>query len=80
MSAENPFTRSEWLLGEAAMNRLKSSRVALFGVGGVGGHCAEALARCGVGRFVMMDMDTVSLTNLNRQAVALHSTLGQPKA
>lgn len=79
MAGETPFARTEILLGEAAMARLAQSRVVLFGVGGVGGHCAEALARCGVGHFVLVDMDRVSVTNLNRQAVALHSTLGMPK-
>lgn len=76
---ETPFARTERLLGVPAMERLSKSRVILFGVGGVGGHCAEALARCGVGQLVLVDGDVVTLTNLNRQMVALHSTLGAPK-
>lgn len=76
MQQEGPFSRMETLFGAEAMARLARSTVAIFGVGGVGGHCAEALARCGIGRFVLVDMDRVTLTNLNRQAVALHSTLG----
>jgi len=79
MLHESPFSRTELLLGPESMERLGQSRVAIFGVGGVGGHCAETLARCGVGRFLLIDKDTVSLSNLNRQAVALHSTLGRSK-
>lgn len=76
---ETSFERMQVLLGDAAMQRLAQSRVAIFGLGGVGGHCAQALARCGVGHFLLVDADTVSLSNINRQAVALHSTLGQRK-
>lgn len=79
MSFESPFQRTALLFGEAAMQKLSESRVAVFGVGGVGGHCAEALARCGVGAFLLVDMDYVSATNINRQAVALHSTVGRLK-
>ena len=68
------------LLGEEAAERLRRGRVAVFGIGGVGGYVCEALARCGVGELTLFDHDTVSLTNLNRQMVALHSTLGQSKA
>ena len=67
------------LFGADAMRRLGESTVALFGVGGVGGHCAEALARSGVGGFLLVDRDRVAVSNLNRQAVALHSTLGRLK-
>ncbi|MDO4483569.1 MAG: tRNA threonylcarbamoyladenosine dehydratase [Clostridia bacterium] len=73
------FSRTELLLGEAAMDRLYKARVAVFGVGGVGGFTAEALIRAGVGSMDLFDNDTVSLTNLNRQIIALHSTLGQSK-
>lgn len=73
------FSRSEMLLGAAAIQKLQSSRVAVFGIGGVGGYVAEALARAGVGALDLVDNDVVSLTNLNRQIIALHSTLGQPK-
>lgn len=76
----NQFSRSELLLGTAAIERLNHSKVALFGVGGVGGYCAEALARAGVGTIHLYDDDTVSESNLNRQLAALHSTLGNSKA
>jgi len=73
------FHRSELLLGADAMKRLSASRVAVFGVGGVGGYAAEALARSGIGTLDLIDNDTVSVTNLNRQIIALHSTVGQYK-
>jgi len=72
-------SRTELLLGPEALARLAGSRVAVFGLGGVGGHLAEALARSGVGALDLIDHDTVSETNLNRQALALRSTLGMPK-
>ena len=75
----NPFSRTQLLVGEAAMERLARSRVAVFGVGGVGGYVVEALARSGVGALDLIDSDTVSITNLNRQIIALRSTLGQYK-
>ena len=74
------FIRIERLVGAAAMERLAASRVAVFGVGGVGGHAAEALARSGVGALDLFDNDQVAVSNLNRQIIALHSTLGRPKA
>ena len=73
------FSRTEILLGEAAMERLYNARVAVFGIGGVGGYTLEALARAGVGRLLLVDDDTVSESNLNRQIVALRSTIGRPK-
>lgn len=73
------FVRSEILLGEEGLKKLSSSCVALFGVGGVGGYCAEALARAGVGRIVLVDNDRVSESNLNRQIAALKSTVGMLK-
>lgn len=73
------FSRTELLLGGAAMEKLKNSHVAVFGVGGVGGFAAEALVRSGVGHIDLIDNDTVSLTNLNRQIIALHSTVGKYK-
>ena len=76
---QNQFSRTELLLGADAMNRLKHSRVAIFGVGGVGGFAAEALARSGIGTLDLIDDDKVCLTNLNRQIIALHSTVGQYK-
>ena len=76
---ETPFSRTELLLGQDAMERLENARVAVFGVGGVGGYVVEALARSGVGTLDLIDHDKVSLTNLNRQILALHSTIGQYK-
>lgn len=73
------FSRMELLLGEGSAQRLKSKKVAVFGVGGVGSFTCESLARAGIGRFLLVDDDVVSLTNINRQLVALHSTIGQPK-
>ncbi len=72
-------SRTSLLLGEAATERLANARVALFGVGGVGGYVAEALARAGIGAIDLIDNDTVSLSNLNRQIIALHSTVGRLK-
>ena len=71
--------RTAALIGEEGLFALQNASVAVFGVGGVGGHLAEALARAGVGRIHLIDRDTVSLSNINRQAVALHSTVGRPK-
>ena len=76
---ENAFSRTEMLLGGAALEKLKQARVAIFGVGGVGGYVVEALVRAGVGTLDLIDNDTVSLSNLNRQIIALHSTIGQSK-
>lgn len=76
---EDMFSRSRLLLGEEAMERLSRSRVAVFGLGGVGGLCAETLCRGGVGALDLIDKDTVSLTNLNRQVLATRSTLGMDK-
>ena len=71
--------RTEMLFGEQAMQKLKDARVAVFGLGGVGGAATEALARSGIGALDLIDNDSVSLTNLNRQIIALHSTLGMKK-
>lgn len=73
------FSRTELLLGKNALATLRQSCVAVFGIGGVGSFTVEALARAGVGRFLLVDDDLVCLTNLNRQLIALHSTLGRPK-
>lgn len=73
------FERTRMLLGDAALDRLHRARVAVFGLGGVGGMVVEALARSGVGALDLIDNDTVSLTNLNRQIIATHQTLGQYK-
>ena len=73
------FERTEMLLGKEALKKLAASRVAVFGVGGVGGYVCEALVRSGVGAFDLIDNDRVSLTNLNRQIIATHATLGRYK-
>lgn len=76
---ENRFSRTQLLLGVEKLNTLKNSTVALFGCGGVGGYVAEALARSGVGAIHLIDNDTISLTNINRQIIALSSTVGRLK-
>lgn len=73
------FSRSNLLFGKEGAERLSKARVAVFGVGGVGGHAAEALARTGVGSITLIDADTVSVSNLNRQIIALDSTVGRAK-
>lgn len=73
------YSRTELLIGREGMNRLKNASVMVFGVGGVGSHCIEALARSGVGKLILIDNDTVSLTNINRQSIAYHSTVGRYK-
>ena len=76
----NPFSRAEMLLGREALEKLQNSHVAVLGLGGVGSYTAEALARAGLGKLTLVDHDTVSLSNLNRQIYALRSTLGLQKA
>ena len=76
---DNRFQRTELLLGEEAMRRLAKARVAVFGVGGVGGFAVEALARSGVGRLDLIDSDRVDLTNINRQIIATSDTVGEYK-
>ena len=73
------FSRTGLLLGETGLQKLSESRVAVFGVGGVGGYVVEALARSGVGALDLIDHDRVSLSNINRQIIALHSTVGEYK-
>lgn len=73
------FARTRLLYGDEKMRRLFEARVAVFGIGGVGGYVVEALARSGVGSFLLVDKDDVSLTNLNRQIIATHKSLGRPK-
>ena len=77
---EERLIRTEMLLGAAAMGRLARAHVAVFGLGGVGSWCAEALARCGVGALTLIDEDAVAESNLNRQVEALSSTIGESKA
>ena len=76
---EDMFSRTRMLLGDTAMNRLKKTRVAVFGVGGVGGHVVEALVRSGVGALDLVDSDRAALSNLNRQIIATRDTLGMLK-
>jgi tRNA A37 threonylcarbamoyladenosine dehydratase len=73
------FTRTEILLGKGAMKTLAKARVAIFGIGGVGSYTAEALARCGIGAFDLVDDDKICLTNLNRQLIATRKTIGKQK-
>ena len=79
MDMDEQFLRSAMLFGEEGIARLHAAHVALFGIGGVGGACAEALVRAGVGRLTVVDNDTVALSNINRQLIALHSTVGEYK-
>ncbi len=80
MVEETLFTRTELLLGEENVEKLKQSRVAVFGVGGVGGFVVEALVRSGVGAIDIIDKDTVSVSNLNRQIIATRDTIGREKS
>ena len=73
------FFRTQMLLGREALERLQAARVAVFGIGGVGGYTVEALARSGIGQLDLIDSDTVSVSNINRQILATHSTVGMPK-
>ena len=76
----DPYSRSALLLGAEGMDKLKSAKVAVFGLGGVGGYVVEALARCGIGSLELVDHDTISITNINRQILATRSTVGKNKA
>lgn len=75
----NQFSRTELLIGQEGVDKLKHAKVAVYGVGGVGGFVVEALARAGIGSFDLIDNDTVSLTNINRQIIATHKTIGRVK-
>ena len=75
----NQFARTELLLGKEGVKKLQDCRVAVFGVGGVGGYAVEALARSGVGTIDIIDHDDISITNINRQIIATHSTVGRNK-
>ena len=76
---ENQFSRTELLIGNKAIEKLKLSKVAIFGIGGVGSFVVEGLARAGIGNFILIDNDEVDITNLNRQLIALKETIGKPK-
>ncbi|NLC33573.1 MAG: tRNA threonylcarbamoyladenosine dehydratase [Clostridiales bacterium] len=75
----NQFSRSELLFGQIGMQKIAQSRIAVFGIGGVGGAAAEALVRSGIGAIDVFDADTISLSNLNRQVIATHKTIGRDK-
>lgn len=79
MKIKDEFSRTAYIYGEEAIEKLNNSKVAVFGVGGVGGFACEAFARAGVGSIDIFDKDTVSLSNINRQIIALHSTVGKAK-
>ena len=79
MPIKEEFSRTAYVYGEEAIEKLNKSRVAVFGVGGVGGYICEALCRAGVGSIDIFDRDSVSVSNINRQIIALHSTVGRPK-
>lgn len=79
MPIKEEFSRTAYIYGEDAIDKLKKSRVAVFGVGGVGGYICEALCRAGVGSIDIFDRDSVSVSNINRQIIALHSTVGRAK-
>lgn len=76
---ENQFCRTELLLGKENLNKLKNAKVAIFGIGGVGSYVVEALVRAGIYNFVLVDKDTVSISNINRQLIADYNTIGKPK-
>ena len=76
---ENMYTRTQWLLGNDAVEKIKNASVLLFGIGGVGSYTAESLCRAGVGKITIVDCDDVNVTNINRQIPALHSTVGKKK-
>ncbi len=73
------FSRTELLIGREGCEKLRGKTILVFGLGGVGSHCTEALARCGIGRLILVDNDKVELSNLNRQSIAYHSTIGRQK-
>ena len=76
---QNQFSRTELLIKEDGIKKLQNSKVIVFGIGGVGGYVVEALTRSGVGAIDIVDNDKITLTNLNRQIIALHSVIGQYK-
>ena len=76
---EEQFSREEILIGKDGVKKLNKAKVAIFGIGGVGSYVVEGLARCGVGSFVLVDKDEVDLSNLNRQLIATHKTIGRDK-
>ena len=79
MPVKEEFSRTAYVFGEDAVEKLKNARVAVFGVGGVGGYAVEALARAGIGKITLVDSDRVAESNINRQIIATHNTVGQYK-
>lgn len=75
----NQFTRTETLIGKEGIEKLQKAKVAIFGIGGVGSYVVEALARAGIGKFILVDKDAVDITNLNRQIIATRKTIGRSK-
>lgn len=76
---QNQFSRTELIIGREKIKRLNNAKVAIFGLGGVGSYVLEGLVRAGIGNFVLVDKDVVDITNLNRQIIATHKTIGKPK-
>ena len=76
---ENQFSRTELVIGKEKVDILKKSKVAIFGIGGVGSYVVEGLARAGIGKIILVDKDEVSISNINRQIIATHNTVGKPK-
>ena len=76
---QNLFSRTELLIGKEKLEKLHNSKVAIFGIGGVGSFVVEGLVRAGIGKFILVDNDTVDVTNLNRQIIATNKTIGEPK-
>lgn len=76
---ETEFCRTEYLIGRESLEKLSKAKVAVFGIGGVGSYVVEALARAGIGNFILVDKDTVSISNINRQLIATHDTVGKYK-
>lgn len=76
---DTPFSRTELLIGKENVKKLQNSKVAIFGIGGVGGYVLEALSRAGIGNFILVDKDVVDITNINRQIIATSSSIGKPK-
>lgn len=76
---ENQFSRTELVIGKEKVDILKKSKVAIFGIGGVGSYVVEGLARSGIGNFILVDKDEVSISNINRQIISTHNTVGNPK-
>ena len=76
---ENQFSRTELLIGKDGIEKLNKSKVAIFGIGGVGSYVVEGLARAGIGNFILVDNDVISESNINRQIIATHKTINKSK-